>query len=155
MKTTVGFILHDEPEECPIVQVILSGKLRNESFTHIVPAIDSLIGAYGRVRLLFDLSRFEGWTPGASWQDLLIRFENYSHVERLAIVGDKKWSEIIAELAGEFTDCDLRNSGDLSLEEAMAWLKQPFDRKSKSFEPDTYKDLEGYPRDRMNPEAWV
>lgn len=155
MQSTIGFIVHDEPQACPIVHLILAGKLRSESFAHIVPAMDSLIGDYGRIRLLFDLSRFEGLAPGVSWQELLIRFKNYSDVERLAFVGDKKWCDIIAGFSNEFTNCDVRSSEDLTLKEALTWLAQSFDRKTKSFEPESFDALEGYPRDSMNPEAWV
>jgi hypothetical protein len=77
----------------------------------------------GTVRLLFVLTGFEGWEPGAPWNDLTFYVRHGERIERIAIVGDERWKSESLMFAG----ADLR-SGPVeffvpgALTKAREWL---------------------------------
>ena len=37
------------------------------------------------------MTGFQGWDAGAAWEDLKFDLKHFGDIERLAMVGDKKW----------------------------------------------------------------
>jgi SpoIIAA-like len=77
----------------------------------------------GSVRLLVVLDAFEGWEPGARWNDLSFYVNHGDALERIAIVGDERWRDHMLM----FTAADLRKGPveyftPSRLAEARAWL---------------------------------
>jgi phosphoketolase len=40
---------------------------------------------------LFELTGFHGWEAGALWDEIKLDIRHFADIERLAVVGDKKW----------------------------------------------------------------
>lgn len=82
------------------------------------------------VRLLILLEAFEGWEPGAGWNDLTFYAAHGDAIERIAIVGEERWRAH----ALMFAAADLRR-GPVefftpgALPEARAWLARNDDRR--------------------------
>ena len=91
-----------------LVKVIASGKLSRDSYEFFTPELDSLIEQNGKIRLLFEMIYFEGWTLGAAWEDLKFGCKHFSDIERVAVVGDKKWEKAMVVVCQPFTKAKIR-----------------------------------------------
>jgi hypothetical protein len=106
-----------------ILEVRVTGKLTKESYQELVPAVDAQIKQYGKLRILFVMKDFHGWTAGAMWEDLKFDLKHWKDIERLAVVGDKKWEKGMASFCKPFTKAKIRYFDVVQLEEARAWLE--------------------------------
>ena len=86
-----------------VVKVIAAGKLSRKSYDSFVPELDRLIEANGKIRMIFEMIHFEGWTLGAAWEDLKFGCKHFHDIERIAIVGDRKWEKAMATVCMPFT----------------------------------------------------
>jgi hypothetical protein len=106
-----------------VLEVRVTGKLTKESYQEFVPAVDEQIKEHGKLRILFVMVDFHGWTAGAMWEDLKFDLKHWKDIERLAIVGDKKWEKGMAAFCKPFTKAHIRYFDILQLEEARQWLE--------------------------------
>ncbi len=70
-----------------------TGKLTTEMYQTFVPLFEQLISSHGKIRVLFEMHDFHGWTTGALWEDLKFDFQHWKDIERLALVGESKWEQ--------------------------------------------------------------
>lgn len=106
------------------LRVKISGKLSKGDYNVISPAIDRQAKRNDSIRMLFELTNFEGWTLGAVWEDLMVSFKHYSKFERIAIVGDRRWKKSLTPLSKLFTGAEVRFFDNLELAEAQVWMKE-------------------------------
>ena len=52
-----------------VLVVHVSGKLAKADYEHFVPEFERLVRQHGKLRVLFDMTGFHGWTAGALWED--------------------------------------------------------------------------------------
>jgi hypothetical protein len=106
-----------------VLEVRVTGKLTKESYQEFVPAVDEQIKEHGKLRILFVMLEFHGWTAGAMWEDLKFDLKHWKDIERLAIVGDKKWEKGMATFCKPFTKAQIRYFDIRQLEDARQWLE--------------------------------
>jgi hypothetical protein len=109
-----------------IVTVTIKGQMTEADFAAMHQRIAAIIRDHGRIRILTLAEAFEGWEQGGRWDDLSLQEENDQHIEKMAIVGDRKWEDH----ALIFTAKDLRPfpieyfmPGEMA--RAQAWLAEP------------------------------
>jgi len=112
-----------EKNQGKIVEVRATGKLTTEDYEHFVPEIERLVQQHGKVRVLFEMHDFHGWTAGALWQDLKFDLKHFRDIERLAIVGEKKWEKGMATFCEPFTTAEIRYFDRTEAGEAHKWLE--------------------------------
>lgn len=105
-----------------ILIVEVSGKLATEDYKTLVPEFERLVRQNGKLRVLFDMSDFHGWEMGALWQDIKFDFKHSGDIERLAMVGEKKWQAGMAQFCRPFTTATIRYFNRAAAEEARAWI---------------------------------
>ncbi len=105
-----------------IVVVHASGKLSNEDYEHFVPEVERMIKEVGKIRLLFEMRDFRGWDAGALWADIKFDLKHFGDIERLALVGEKKWEEWMAAFCRPFTSAEIRYFDQSQAEEARSWI---------------------------------
>jgi hypothetical protein len=66
---------------------------------------------------------FHGWDAGAAWEDIKWDARHFNEVERVAMVGEKKWQEWLAALCKPFTRATVRYFNHEKLDEARAWVE--------------------------------
>lgn len=98
----------DEKGGGEILVIQVSGKLIKEDYAHFVPEFECLVGEHGKLRLLFDMTGFHGWEAAAAWEDLKFGSKHYADIERLAMVGEKKWQQGMATFCKPFTKATVR-----------------------------------------------
>ena len=81
------------PSEGNLVTVEVSGKLTQEDYEELVPSWRAVIARHGKMRLLFVMHDFHGWEAHAAWDDLRFDVKHAGQVERIAMVGEKKWQD--------------------------------------------------------------
>lgn len=117
-------IQHDQDRQ--FVEVNVTGQLTKSDYDVFVPEMERLIEQHGRLRVLFNMIEFEGWTAGAMWEDLKFDTKHFSDIERLAALGDKKWQQGMTTFFKPFTKAEVRyfdRTEPKSLEQARTWLE--------------------------------
>jgi SpoIIAA-like len=107
-----------------ILCVHVSGKLAKADYEYFVPEFDRLVRQHGKLRVLFDLTGLHGWTAGALWEDTKFATNHFSDIERLAVVGDKKWQEGMATFCKPFTKATVKYFDHADAAGAQKWLAE-------------------------------
>lgn len=106
------------------LEIHVSGKLAKADYEHLVPEFERLVKRHGKLRLLFDMSDFHGWEPAALWEDLKFDVKHFADIERLAMIGDKKWQHGMAMFCKPFTTATIKYFDQANAAEAYPWLDQ-------------------------------
>ena len=107
-----------------LLHVKVTGKLTKEAYKDFVPVVDEQIGEHGKIRILFEMHDFHGWTAGALWEDLKFDFKHWKDIERLAIVGESKWEAGMAVFCKPFTSAKIQYFDHAKLDEAQTWIEE-------------------------------
>jgi hypothetical protein len=107
-----------------ILVVHASGKLVKEDYAGLGPGFARLVALHGKLRVLFDLTGLHGWEAGAAWADVKFATKHYSDIERLAIVGEKKWQQGMALFCRPFTAATVRYFDHAKAGDARGWLNE-------------------------------
>jgi SpoIIAA-like len=77
-----------------------------------------------RIRLLYQVGpEFEGFTPGAAWEDAKLGLASLRLFDGLAVVTDVGWIRESTRLIGFVMPCPVRVFGNDQLAEAVEWLR--------------------------------
>ena len=117
MDQAIDVIAVDE-----FLHVKVTGKLTKQAYESFAPLIDEQIQEHGKLRILFEMHDFHGWTAGALWEDLKFDFKRWKDIERLAIVGESKWEAGMAVFCKPFTAAKIQFFDHARLAEATAWI---------------------------------
>ena len=105
------------------VEIEVRGKLTKESYEYFIPMLeDVIVETQEKLRVLFVMRDFYGWTAGALWADIKFDLRHFHDIERLAIAGEKRWQQGMAMFAKPFTHAAVRYFDLESLEEARTWV---------------------------------
>ena len=74
-----------------ILEVYASGQLTHGDYRRFVPEFERLVRQYGKIRVLFEMEDFRGWKASALWDDIRLDLKHFAAIERLALVGTKRW----------------------------------------------------------------
>jgi SpoIIAA-like len=111
------------PDE-DILAFKLSGKLHDEDYKKFVPAIDAAVAKHGKVRLLAQFHDFHGWDAKALWDDIKFSTTHCTKIDRIALVGEKKWEQWMAKVCKPFTMAKIEYFDAAEAGEAMEWLQE-------------------------------
>jgi hypothetical protein len=108
-----------------VVSIRIAGRLTEEDLAGMQQHTAAIIRDRGKVRILVLAEDFVGWEQDGRWDDFSMQEQNDNDIEKMAIVGDKRWED----LALIFTARDLRpfpieyfTPGELA--NAQAWLAE-------------------------------
>ncbi len=102
----------------------IGGKLVKTDYEQFVPEFERLLRQHGRLRVLFDMSDFHGWEGSAVWEDIKFDIKHFADIERLAMVGNKKWQHGMATFFMPFTKATTRYFDRADISEARKWLDE-------------------------------
>ncbi len=109
------------------VEVVATGKFEKQDYELFAPAAERLIKEHGKIRVLFVMHDFHGWTAGAVWEDIKFDLKHFNDIERLAIVGDSKWEHGMAIFCRPFTTASIKYFDSSKLEKAREWIAKDQD----------------------------
>ena len=107
-----------------LLSVQVSGKLVKEDYAHFVPEFERLVQQHGKLRVLFEMTDFHGWEAAALWEDVKFDMKHFADIERLAMVGEKKWQHGMATFCKPFTTAKIRYFDHDEADEARNWLAE-------------------------------
>lgn len=105
-----------------VLEVAVSGKLTHSDYEHFVPTFERLAKQHSRIRVLFEMTDFHGWEAAALWDDIKFNLKHLADIERLAMVGDKRWEKGMSVFCRAFTTATIRYFDHAAIEDARAWL---------------------------------
>ena len=68
------------------------------------------------------MTGLQGWDAGAAWEELKFDVEHFADIERLAMIGDKKWEQGMAAFFKPFTKATTRYFDEDDAVAARRWL---------------------------------
>jgi len=102
------------------------GKLTEADYRdHLDPDLEKAMKEFPKIRVVWVMENFEGWTVGGAWEDFLLGMK-YSAIEKTAMVIDDSWDEWISLLFRAFTTLtgtELRFFKKERLAEAWIWIR--------------------------------
>jgi hypothetical protein len=105
-----------------LLEVRATGKHTKEFYEEFVPTVERMITESGKLRILFIMHDFHGWTAGAMWEDIKFDVKHWNDIERLAIVGESKWEQGMAVFCKPFTKAKIRYFDQTEVDAARAWI---------------------------------
>jgi hypothetical protein len=107
----------------PILTARITGKLTQPELAALQDAAGDIIKKLGKARLLVVVESFEGWQRGGDWGDLSFQVEHDAHIEKMAIVGDKKWEDLALIFAAKgLRKFPIEYFAPAEIAKARAWL---------------------------------
>lgn len=82
-----------------------------------------MLKLHGKLNVLFEMVDFHGWDIAVVWDDLKFDVKHFSDIERLAMVGDKKWEKALSVVSQLFTTAKIRFFDSVAMHEARAWVE--------------------------------
>ncbi len=73
----------------------VSGKLGKEEYLGAQKEAEAAIQELGSIRILILLEDFAGWERSEGWEDLSFAQKNDPFIEKMAIVGDPQWQDLV------------------------------------------------------------
>ena len=107
-----------------VIGFTLSGRLHDEDYKAFTPAVEEVIDAHGKVRLLARFHDFKGWDAHALWDDIVFATKHCTDVERIALVGDKQWEKWMAKVCKPFTLAKVEYFDAADVDAAWGWLRE-------------------------------
>ncbi len=113
----------EEKDGGKVLELQVSGKLAKEDYKHFVPEVERLIEQHGKIRVLLEMKDFHGWNVRALWEDIKFDLKHFSDIDRVAMIGDKRWQKGMSRFCRPFTTAKIRYFDSSALEEARQWAE--------------------------------
>lgn len=107
------------------VIVRVTGKIEKADYEQFGPEIEAMVAQHGKIRVLLETHDFHGWDAGALWEDIKFNAKHFNDIERLAVVGEKKWEKGMATFCKPFTTAQVRFFEHDQRVEALEWIESP------------------------------
>lgn len=105
-----------------LLAVRVRGDIESRDFDILNPILEKTIEEHDHPLAYIELLDLESFTPKAVMEDLK-NVPKYNQFEKVAMVGDAKWKEIIIKAAGTLMKSEVKYFNYDQKTEAMAWLK--------------------------------
>ncbi len=73
----------------------VSGILGKAELEQAQNECESAIQKMGHIKILVVLDNFQGWEKAKDWEDLSFSARNDAYIDKLAIVGDQQWKDLV------------------------------------------------------------
>lgn len=108
-----------------LIAIQIIGNLVKADYEVFVPKFERLVRREVTLRVLIDMTGYQSLAAGAWWDEIKFDFKHFSDIERLAVVGDKKWQHTMATFSQPLTQAEVRYFDVADAVEARKWLAAP------------------------------
>lgn len=106
-----------------LVAVEVTNEIADEDYKSLIPLIEKKIDQYGSVRLFFELdASVDKIEPASFWQELKFDVKHFNDIDKIAVVGDKAWENLLAKTNKLLTSGEVKYFEPAKRNEAMAWV---------------------------------
>jgi hypothetical protein len=103
----------------------VSGKLRRNELARVEKTAIESMRSGEKVRFLVLVENFQGWENTDDWSDVSFQAEHDDQMEKIAIVGDRRWQELVEVFTGKgLRPIDIRYFSPDEAAIANAWIRQ-------------------------------
>lgn len=113
-----------DQSEGNVIAVRVSGKLERDSYKELLNQLDKRISEQRPVRIIYEITDFKGWEPGAAWEDIKFDIRHNKNIERAAIVGDTPWTKLLTALMRPFALGEMAYFDISQEEDAWRWIRE-------------------------------
>jgi len=108
-----------------ILGIRATGRLTDQDYEEVlIPSLETIIKEHGMARLLCYMDEnFSGLEMGAMWDDAKFFLKHKNDFEKMAIVGGRRWIEVMMELFAHFMPGDSKTFTGEQLQEAWDWIR--------------------------------
>ena len=101
----------------------VSGELKHSDLRKGQSALIDLIERHDRIRIFVIAENFQGWEESGDWGDVSFHMKYDKHIERMALVGERKWEDLVSAFVGKgIRSVDIRYFSPSEMELAKAWI---------------------------------
>ncbi|MGI9227472.1 MAG: STAS/SEC14 domain-containing protein [Gammaproteobacteria bacterium] len=112
-----------EIENNDIAVFRISGEFKLIEFQDAQRKCEELIKKVGKIKILVITDKFGGWEKTEEWGDWSFADRNDSYIDKIAIVGDEKWRDLIFAFTGKgFRPVDIEYFDEGQETSARRWL---------------------------------
>jgi len=105
------------------LKIVAPERLKADDFRQLAPEVESIISKYGKIRLLIDGSRLEGWENiGAFETHAAFVKDHQQKVERIAVIAPHEWQHWLIGAVRVFLHPEVRAFDKNEQGEALRWL---------------------------------
>lgn len=101
-----------------------TGRLSEQDYQEFIPRIESLLETESPLSLYIELDQVSAWALTAVWEDFKFGLSHQKDFEKIAIVGDNRWQQLMTVLGNAFTEAEIRYFSHSQTHQAWDWLKQ-------------------------------
>ena len=120
--TTMALQIERDSDDIVIIRAV--GKLVKEDYSSFAAEFERRTRANKKLRVLFDITGFEGWAPDCFWEEIKFDVQHYSDISRLAVVGDAKWQQVLVAALKPFAFAATRYYQRSEFDRARQWLTE-------------------------------
>ncbi len=106
-----------------VLRITAPEKLKADDFRQIAPQVYSMISRYGKIRLLIDASRFNGWDDIAAFGNHAGFVKSHQQkVDRIAVIVARNWQHWVIGAVRVFLHPEVRAYDKGRESEALQWI---------------------------------
>lgn len=124
MPVQIDMLTNEDASDRPVLHMSITGKLESNDYDRFVPKLEKQIHLFGKIDLLVELIDFHGWAAGAIWEDTKFAIHHFNNIGKIAVTGDQRWEQWLADFATAFTTADVRYFNISRYQEASEWLRR-------------------------------
>lgn len=107
-----------------VVGIKATGTIVDEDYKGLIPKFDTKIAEVGNLKVLLDITELEGYTAKAMLDDMNFYVKERDKMDKVAIVGDKKWEKELARICKPFAPKTMKYFEAPQMQEAWDWVKE-------------------------------
>jgi hypothetical protein len=115
-------LLSDLPST--VVGIEAVGRVEKRDYEDVLdPAIEEALKRHDKIRLLYVLGdEFDGYAPGAAWEDTKLGVGHWGSWERIAVATDREWIRDALKMLGWMLPGEVRSFHSGERADATAWI---------------------------------
>ena len=112
----------EKEEGC--ITIKISGVLKRSELAQMERVAIEAMGPARKLKFLILTESFQGWDNKSNWEDVSFQAEHDDQIEKIAIVGEKRWQELAEMFTGKgLRSVDIRYFTPSDTAAARAWIK--------------------------------
>ena len=121
-----GAIMQIEGLPSDVVGVDIRGLITSQDYTGtLIPLVTQREQKHGKLKMLCVLGDyFDGYSPGAMWDDMRFGFSHLTTFSKLALVTDQEWIRNSAKIFGMLMPTEVMVFDVADLDDAKHWISE-------------------------------
>lgn len=105
------------------IRIKISSELKKAELDQMQKVATEFIKREGKIKIMIILENFLGWERVAAWDDMSFQSSHDRDIEKIAIVGDEKWRNLVLAFTGKsFRPVAIEFFTPSQLDQARAWI---------------------------------